>query len=215
MKRRVMAKLPSQPPVSPIGQSWKSPQGRLMWNVDPVIYYGIHHVEASSATEAAQLAFILSPFVNSLDKKLQQTDTHYLIQDSKTGKWFIYRKSHPQKKWVPTKVFAAQARRNPNDSERIMYQMLKRAQEDWLKGYTIKFQKPVHKYTLDFYIPKAKLGIEIDGESHDDKKYSDYDRDRFLNDLGIAVLRVPKDWVLDDVDKALRKIRNAIEGKGI
>lgn len=211
-----MAKLPKKPVDSPIGQNWKSPQGRSMWNVDPTQYYGIYHVEADSHLEANKLAFLFSAFADtSFNKQEQQNDTHYLIQDSKTGKWFIYKKAHPQKKWVPTKVFAAQSRRNPNDSERIMYQMLKRAQEDWLKGYTIKFQKPVHKYTLDFYIPKAKIAIEIDGESHDDKKYSDYDRDRFLNDLGIAVVRVPKDWVLDDVDKALRKIKNAVEGRGI
>lgn len=212
-----MARMSSKPKTydSPIGQNWKSPQGRSMWNVDPAIHYGIYHVEADTELEAEQLAFKFSRMVSSSHKEDQQDETHYLIQDSKTGKWFIYRKSHPQKKWVPTKVFAAQARRNPNDSERIMYQMLKRAQEDWLKGFTIKFQKPVHKYTLDFYIPKAKIAIEIDGESHDDKKYSDYDRDRFLNDLGIAVVRVPKDWVLDDVEKALRKIRNAIEGRGI
>lgn len=210
-----MAKLPNKTAVSPIGQNWKSPQGRSMWNVDPSIHYGIHHVEADTELEAEQLAYFFAPLVQEPDRKDQQTENHYLIQDSKTGKWFVYRKAHPQKKWVPTKVFAAQSRRNPNDSERIMYQMLKKAQEDWLKGYTIKFQKPIHKYTLDFYIPKAKLGIEIDGESHDTKKYSDYDRDRFLNDLGIAIVRVPKDWVLDDVEKALRKVKNALEGRGI
>jgi very-short-patch-repair endonuclease len=211
-----MATLPNKQAVSPIGQNWKSPQGRSMWNVDPTLYYGVHHVEADTIKEANKLAESLGILaLDVTDRKQQQTDTHYLIQDSKTGKWFIYRKAHPQKKWVPTKVFAAQSRRNPNDSERIMYQMLKKAQEDWLSGYTIKFQKPIHKYTLDFYIPKAKLGIEIDGESHEDKKYSDYDRDRFLNDLGIAIVRVPKDWVLDDVEKALRKVKNALEGRGV
>jgi len=187
-----------------------------MWNVDPTQYYGIYHVEADSDIEARHLAVIFTGYADTnIKKQEQQTETHYLIQDSKTGKWYIYRKAHPSKKWVPTKVFAAQARRNPNDSERVMYQMLKRAQEDWLKGYDIKFQKPVHKYTLDFFIPKAKIAIEIDGESHNGNRFSDYERDRFLNDLGIAVVRIPKDWVLDDIERGLRKIQNAVEGRGI
>ncbi len=56
---------------------------------------------------------------------------------------------------------------------------------------TVNRQKVICNYIVDFYIATAKLVIELDGSQHyeDDGMENDIKRDKFLNDLGIKVLR--------------------------
>ena len=64
---------------------------------------------------------------------------------------------------------------------------------DFLKNYPVKFyrQKPIGDYIVDFYCAKAKLVIKVDGAQHfeDSGLESDKQRDEFLNNLGLTVLR--------------------------
>ena len=68
---------------------------------------------------------------------------------------------------------------------------------DYLKPYRQSFgvaftrQKVLDHYIVDFYCPRAKLVIELDGSQHYTKEAEIYDaeRTRFLNSLGIKVLR--------------------------
>ena len=55
-----------------------------------------------------------------------------------------------------------------------------------------KRQKNIERYILDFYIPQAKLGIEVDGSQHNAPEHAqaDAERDARLATLGIKVLRV-------------------------
>ena len=54
-----------------------------------------------------------------------------------------------------------------------------------------KRQKNIANYILDFYIPKAKLAIEVDGSQHTERSHAiaDAKRDEDLKKLGITVLR--------------------------
>ncbi|MBQ8403418.1 MAG: endonuclease domain-containing protein [Clostridia bacterium] len=65
---------------------------------------------------------------------------------------------------------------------------------DFLKDYPIKFtrQKVLGKYIVDFYCPKAKLVVEIDGTQHYDKDGIEYDAERteFLKGYDITVIRM-------------------------
>jgi len=56
-------------------------------------------------------------------------------------------------------------------------------------GYRFLRQKPIEWYILDFYCPKLKLAIEIDGESHEWKGDYDEERDKTLKDIWIKILR--------------------------
>jgi very-short-patch-repair endonuclease len=47
-------------------------------------------------------------------------------------------------------------------------------------GYSFLRQRPIYKYIVDFYCPRLKLAIEIDGESHRNKFDSDQTRDQQL-----------------------------------
>ena len=64
---------------------------------------------------------------------------------------------------------------------------------DFLCGVKPRFhrQKPIQVYVLDFYCPKLRLAIELDGGQHYEEKNISYDakRTRSLAKAGIRVLR--------------------------
>jgi len=64
---------------------------------------------------------------------------------------------------------------------------------DYLKNLplTINRQKPFGIYILDFYCASKKIAIELDGSQHfeTEGKEKDIERDKFLNQHGIKVLR--------------------------
>ena len=66
---------------------------------------------------------------------------------------------------------------------------------DFLRLYPIRFirQKIVDGYIVDFYCPKAKLVIELDGSQHGEEEASKKDnlRDSELAKYNITVLRIP------------------------
>ena len=52
-------------------------------------------------------------------------------------------------------------------------------------------QKVIGHYIVDFYIAQARLVIELDGSQHYERegRSSDRERDAYLNELGLTVLR--------------------------
>ena len=81
---------------------------------------------------------------------------------------------------------ARHLRKNMTDEEKHLWY-------DFLKGLPVpvKRQKNIGNYILDFYIPQARLAIEVDGTGHSDPKHAEADakRDAALKELGITVLR--------------------------
>ena len=55
----------------------------------------------------------------------------------------------------------------------------------------VKGQKVIGRYIVDFYIPEYKVVIEIDGKQHSypENRIADVERDKYLSELGILVLR--------------------------
>ena len=100
-------------------------------------------------------------------------------------------------------------RNNSTKSEIRLWQKLKRKQ---LYGYDFHRQKPIDNYILDFYCYELKLGIEVDGYSHQflEVYQKDTIKEKRMNSLGIEVLRF-SDWqVLNDMENVLRAIENYI-----
>lgn len=89
-----------------------------------------------------------------------------------------------------TKKLRQHLRNNMTKTEIMLWNRLKGKQ---LKGFKIRRQYGVGSYIIDFYCPKLKLGIEIDGESHYKKDGIEHDRirDQFLKEQGIDLLRIP------------------------
>lgn len=61
----------------------------------------------------------------------------------------------------------------------------------------VKRQKVIGRYIVDFYIPKTKTVIEIDGIQHTapEARKADEERDLYLQSLGITVLRYSNESV--------------------
>jgi len=64
------------------------------------------------------------------------------------------------------KGYSRQLRKNMTDAERLLWSKVRKKQ---LKGYQFYRQRIIGNYVVDFYCPKARLIIEIDGGQH----YSD------------------------------------------
>lgn len=85
---------------------------------------------------------------------------------------------------------------------------------NWLKFHfpelRLRRQYPADKYVLDFYSPKHKLCIELDGELHLGTKEKDAERDRTLGELGICTLRIKvEDFRTNDL-AVLNEIREFV-----
>lgn len=68
-------------------------------------------------------------------------------------------------------------------------------------------QKVVHRYIVDFYLPKRNLIIEIDGPEHDLKKAYDQTREKFLTEAGFIVLRFTNKQVYDDLPGCMARVK--------
>ena len=81
---------------------------------------------------------------------------------------------------------AQELRKNMTPEEsHIWYDFLK------LLPYTVKRQHNIDNFIVDFYIPKKKIVIEIDGIQHNSNEHKEYDarRDEILSAWGITGLR--------------------------
>ena len=85
---------------------------------------------------------------------------------------------------------------------------------DFLKdiNITVHRQKVIFDYIVDFYIPSAKIVIEIDGSQHYEKenRKNDKERDFKLNSEGIKVLRYTNLQIKRDFENVCRDILNNI-----
>ena len=74
--------------------------------------------------------------------------------------------------------------------------------------YRVLRQRPIDNFIVDFYCPKLKLVIEIDGGFHFDLtgKLYDADRTRILNGYGLRVLRIANNDVKNHFPEVCKKI---------
>ena len=108
------------------------------------------------------------------------------------------------------KKIARTLRKNMTLSEILLWQQIKGKQ---LLGYDFHRQKPIDEYVVDFYCPRLKLVLEIDGDSHEGKEKADRIRRERLESLGLTVMRF---WDLDvknNVDGIVEQLREWIEAR--
>ena len=76
-------------------------------------------------------------------------------------------------------------------------------------------QHSIGKYIADFYCPSEKLIVELDGEPHGDYIQIEKDkiRDKFLEGLGLTVLRFENRLVFQEPEYIIKEIRNAFKGE--
>ena len=81
---------------------------------------------------------------------------------------------------------ARRLRTQMTDSERALWERLRRKQVQAVQFYR---QKPIGNYIVDFYAPKAKMVVEVDGSQHMESEQAarDLQRDAFLASQGLRV----------------------------
>ena len=91
------------------------------------------------------------------------------------------------------------------DAERLLWSKIRGKQ---LKGQQFYRQKIVGEYIVDFYCPKSRLVIEVDGGQHysAEGKEKDGMRDHYMARAGIAVLRFLDREVLNNLEAVLEQI---------
>ena len=102
---------------------------------------------------------------------------------------------------------AKKMRNNPTLAEQKLWQAYLRN-----IGYRVLRQRVIDHFIVDFYIPKVKLVIEVDGAIHDKKDTKEYDKQRtlFLDSYGLEVIRFTNDEVMNSFDNVCGEIARKI-----
>ena len=108
-----------------------------------------------------------------------------------------------------TKERRRELRRNPTDAERKVWGILKGEQ----MGVRFFRQYSIGPYVLDFYAPKCRLGIEIDGGQHAEEAHRKHDdeRTKYLASQDIRVIRFGNNDVMRNLEGVWLKIREALD----
>src|ERR1700704_4440046 len=94
-------------------------------------------------------------------------------------------------------------RRDVTDVERRMWYKLRNAQID---GASFRRQHPAGRYILDFYCPALQLAIELDGGQHAQASAQDRQRDEWLCERGVTLLRFWNSDVTENLSGVLEVI---------
>jgi len=95
-------------------------------------------------------------------------------------------------------TLARQNRSNPTSAESKIWREILRMRQ--FAQFKFLRQKPIGGYIVDFYCAELRLVIEIDGESHAETVEYDSERSKFLNSLGLRVVRYTDDEVLHSLE---------------
>jgi very-short-patch-repair endonuclease len=103
---------------------------------------------------------------------------------------------------------ARRLRREQTEWEHSLWERLRRRQLD---GFKFRRQHPIGPFFADFFCPKAKLIIEIDGSQHADELTRDNNRTEFLRDAGYDVLRFWNHEISSEIDTVVQRIADTLE----
>jgi very-short-patch-repair endonuclease len=110
---------------------------------------------------------------------------------------------------------ARQLRKQQTPSERRLWEILRGR-----KFLGLKFlrQHPIiyicndklHFFIADFYCAEKQIVLELDGKVHDSQKDRDQMKDYIIKSMGLKVLRIKNEELLD-IGLVLERIKNFIE----
>ncbi len=107
---------------------------------------------------------------------------------------------------------ARQLRKNMTDSERVLWSRLRGKQISDVQFYR---QKPIGEYIVDFFAPRTKLVVEVDGSQHLEGEQAEKDghRDEYLATVDLKVLRFNSREVLEETDAVVEVIYRTMAEK--
>jgi len=100
---------------------------------------------------------------------------------------------------------AHELRKMETETENLLWSRLRNNQ---IIGLHFRRQHPINRFIADFYCPRIKLVIEVDGCIHEIPENQEYDigRSEILEDFGITIMRFTNERVIDDIEKVISEI---------
>ncbi len=107
--------------------------------------------------------------------------------------------------------FSQENRKNPTEAESILWNALRASQ----CGVRFRRQHIIGDYIADFVCLPRKLIIEVDGGYHNKsvQQVSDARRSEELMQLGFKVIRVTNEEIIDNIDRVMNKINEALRAE--
>jgi very-short-patch-repair endonuclease len=103
---------------------------------------------------------------------------------------------------------AHKLRQAQTPAEIRLWAFLRRRQ---MQGARFRRQHALGPYVVDFCAPGRKLVIEIDGAQHSEQAEYDAERTDYLNSRGYRVLRFWNTEIMNDIERVLNTICQALE----
>jgi len=97
------------------------------------------------------------------------------------------------------------------EAEKQLWQRIRKKQ----LGMKFRRQHGVGRYIADFYCSEYKLVIELDGDSHGSLEAQAYDAERniFMLEIGLNVLRFTNQEVFTNIEGILEQIQKQVKSK--
>ena len=132
-----------------------------------------------------------------------------LFQSGRLGRGEVNVEEYDKKLKQPSR----ELRKKPTDAEVLLWSKIRMRQ---LRGLLFYRQKPLGGYIVDFYCPKAKLVVEVDGGQHLTPDVIEYDRvrDEYLASIGLRVLRITNTDVIENIEGVFQLIESVLEEAG-
>jgi very-short-patch-repair endonuclease len=103
---------------------------------------------------------------------------------------------------------ARRLRRDMTWPEKLFWSRVKAQQ---FLGLKFRKQHPIGPFVVDFYCASVSLVVEIDGDSHVDSD-ADSERQQYLEQLGLVVVRYSNDEVLKELDWVMENLESRLQG---
>ncbi|MBF0158225.1 MAG: DUF559 domain-containing protein [Magnetococcales bacterium] len=117
-----------------------------------------------------------------------------------------------QRAFMTTTVEVARSlRRELTPTEEVLWRALRASK----RGYKVRRQQPMGPFIVDFFVPQARLVIEIDGSVHELQQQQEYDRERqeFLEQSGVSFLRFKDQHIENYLEYVVEKIDQVVRQK--
>ena len=82
-----------------------------------------------------------------------------------------------------------------------------------MNGFKFRRQYGAGPFVVDFYCPRLKLAIEVDGDSHFEEGAEEYDkrRQKYIEKIGIKFLRITNTDVYENLNGVMQIIFEKIQ----
>jgi very-short-patch-repair endonuclease len=101
---------------------------------------------------------------------------------------------------------ARELRRNLTPAEKMLWRELR---TNKFHGIHFRRQQIIERFIVDFYCHKFALIMEIDGGIHEIQREHDAERETYLKNRGLRILRFSNEDVINNLPAVLQKILDA------